>query len=50
MREAKIVTDSIKDQIYQILKEDILTGELRSGEQLVEQTIAARFNKPFPCP
>lgn len=44
MREAKIVTDSIKDQIYQILKEDILTGELRSGEQLVEQTIAARFN------
>lgn len=44
MREAKIVTDSIKDQIYHILKEDILTGELRSGEQLVEQTIAARFN------
>ena len=33
MREAKIVTDSIKDQIYQILKEDILTGESCSGKR-----------------
>lgn len=44
MRETKIITDSIKDQIYTILKDEILSGELRSGEQLVEQTIAARFH------
>lgn len=41
---SEIVTKSIKDQIYEILKEEILTGELPSGEQLVEQAIADRFH------
>lgn len=44
MRTSKIVTDSIKDQIYEILKNEIISGELSSGEQLVEQTLADRFH------
>lgn len=44
MRQVKIVTESIKDQIYDILKEEIFSGELKSGEQLVEQAIADRFS------
>ena len=44
MRTTKIVTDSIKDQIYEILKDEIISGELASGEQLVEQAIADRFH------
>ena len=37
MREAKIVTDSIKDQIYQILKEGILTIRAEHKESEEEQ-------------
>ena len=44
MEEKKIATDSIKDQIYEILKDEILSGELKSGEKLVEQAIADRFH------
>lgn len=44
MQTSKIVTESIKDQIYEILKEEIISGELPPGEQLVEQTIADRFH------
>ncbi len=44
MRQVKIVTESIKDQIYEILKAEIFSGELKSGEQLVEQAIADRFS------
>lgn len=44
MRQVRIVTESIKDQIYEILKQQICSGELKSGEQLVEQTIADRFS------
>ena len=44
MRTTKIITDSIKDQIYEILKDEIISGELASGEQLVEQAIADRFH------
>lgn len=43
MRTRKIVTDSIKDQIYEVLKEEILTCKIKSGERLVEQTIADRM-------
>ena len=44
MRTTKIITDSIKDQIYEILKDEIISGELTSGDQLVEQAIADRFH------
>lgn len=44
MRTQKIQITSIKDQIYQILKEEIISGKLKSGEKLVEQNIATRFN------
>ena len=35
---------SIKDQVYQILKQEIIDCKLKSGEKLVEQSIAERFN------
>ena len=44
MTKPKIVTDSIKDQIYEILKDEIITLKLKSGEKLVEQAIANRLN------
>lgn len=44
MGTQKIQVTSIKDQIYQILKEEIINGKLKSGEKLVEQNIATRFN------
>lgn len=44
MQNRQISTDSIKDQIYSILKEEIVTCQLNSGEQLIEQAIADRFH------
>ena len=44
MKQYDIHVESIKDQIYRILKQEIIDCTLKSGEKLVEQTIAARFN------
>lgn len=44
MRKNEIKISSIKDQIYHILKSEIINGTLKSGEKLVELNIAARFN------
>lgn len=44
MVKRKINTNSIKDQIYEILKEEIVTCKIKSGAQLVEQTIADQLN------
>lgn len=44
MQENQVITNSIKDQIYKILKEEIVTCQLNSGEQLIEQVIADRFH------
>lgn len=38
-----IFTETIKDQIYQILKEEIMNCTIKSGEKLVEQAIADRL-------
>lgn len=43
MRDVKIVTNSIKQQVYEVLKEAIFNGELKSGEQLIEQDLADRL-------
>lgn len=44
MQERTITTETIKDQIYEILKGRILDGSLKSGEQLTEQAIANQYN------
>lgn len=44
MKEQDIQVASIKDQIYTILKEEIINNTLKSGEKLAEQAIATRFN------
>ena len=44
MRRQEIFTETIKDQIYQILKEEIVNCTIKSGDKLVEQTIADRLN------
>lgn len=44
MKQYDIHVESIKDQIYRILKQEIIDCTLKSGEKLVEQSIAARFN------
>lgn len=35
---------TVKDQVYQILKEEILMGALAPGEKLIEQSIADRLH------
>lgn len=44
MKRQEIYVETIKDQIYQILKDEIINCTLKSGEKLVEQTIADRMN------
>lgn len=40
----RIVTRSISDQLYDILRERILSGELRAGEPIRQDAIAALFD------
>ena len=44
MRRQEIFTETIKDQIYQILKEEIMNCTIKSGDKLVEQSIADRLS------
>ena len=44
MKRQEIFTETIKDQIYQILKEEIMNCTIKSGDKLVEQTIADRLS------
>lgn len=44
MKRQEIFTETIKDQIYQILKEEIMNCTIKSGDKLVEQSIADRLS------
>lgn len=40
---AGLVRDSLSDQIYDMLKTQILSGELKGGSQVAEEALASRF-------
>ena len=44
MRVCQIHTETIKDQIYDILRQQIMDGTLRPGDKIVEQSIADQLN------
>lgn len=44
MRACQIHTETIKDQIYNILRQQIMDGTLRPGDKIVEQSIADQLN------
>jgi DNA-binding GntR family transcriptional regulator len=40
---ANIVQQSLADQVYTLLKEQILNGKLKGGERIPEETLAAQY-------
>ncbi|MGI6028677.1 MAG: GntR family transcriptional regulator [Candidatus Heteroscillospira sp.] len=44
MESQTICCSSIQEQLYKILRQEIVTCALREGEQLKEQELASRFN------
>ena len=44
MRNNAIYTGTIKDRVYDVLRQEIMDGKLRPGDKIVEQNIADRLN------